>query len=523
MKSVSSLKLATAKLATARSSPQVDDIKIGKDILELLSSSMYVDPMSIYREYIQNAADAIDDAEASSLYSKGMTGEVEISIDPVARTVSIKDNGTGISSRKAVKTLLAFGGSSKRGTSARGFRGVGRLAGLGYCQELIFRTKAAGEKKVTALRWDGRRLKEALRAGEFDGTLADLVSSVVSISTEIALNEEDHFFEVTLNGIVRHRNDGLLNSEGVARYLAEVAPVPFSKEFVHAGAINRALKPYLASSRLSIRIDAAEPITRPHHEYPGLPTGKPIVFKDLETFELPDIDGKVGAVLWLVHHDYTGAIPNHAGYKGLRFRSGNIQVGDHGLVEDLFAEPRFNQWTIGEVHVIDPRILPNGRRDHFESNIHFDNLRNHLGPIAREISKRCRSSSIIRNALRQFEFQEKDVREKLEILRQGGISKGRRRSIASDVRQTILSMEKIAARGIIPGDEKSRLEKVILASRKKLEKLKGGASKDVANPLDALPPAKRAIYEKCFELVYSCSINQAAAKLLVERMLAKVT
>jgi len=517
MKSASSLKAAT------HSSPRVDDIKVGKDILELLSSSMYVDPMSIYREYIQNAADAIDDAEASSLYSKGKAGEVEIHIDPVARTVSIKDNGTGLSSRKAVKTLLAFGGSSKRGTSARGFRGVGRLAGLGYCQELIFRTKAAGEKKVTALRWDGRRLKEALRSGKFDGTLADLVSSVVSISSENVSDETEHFFEVSLSGIVRHRNDGLLNSESVAKYLAEVAPVPFPKEFVHASDINGALKPYLASSRLSIRINAADPLTRPHREYHGLPTGKPIVFKDLETFELPDIDGKVGAVLWLVHHDYTGAIPNHAGYKGLRFRSGNIQVGDHGLVEDLFAEPRFNQWTIGEVHVFDPRILPNGRRDHFESNIHFDNLRNHLGPIAREISRRCRSSSIIRNALRQFEFLEKDVKEKLEILRQGGISKGRRRSIASDIRHTLLSMEKIAGRGIIPGDEKTRLEKVILASRKKLEKLKGGSAKDVADPLSALPPAKRAIYEKFFELVYSCSVNQAAAKLLVDRMLTKVT
>ena len=37
-----------------------DEIIIGKDILELLSSSMYIDPMSIYREYVQNAADAID-------------------------------------------------------------------------------------------------------------------------------------------------------------------------------------------------------------------------------------------------------------------------------------------------------------------------------------------------------------------------------------------------------------------------------------------------------------------------------
>lgn len=33
------------------------EIVVGKDILELVSSAMYVDPLTIYREYIQNAAD----------------------------------------------------------------------------------------------------------------------------------------------------------------------------------------------------------------------------------------------------------------------------------------------------------------------------------------------------------------------------------------------------------------------------------------------------------------------------------
>lgn len=40
---------------------------IGKDILELLSSSMYVDPMAMYREYVQNSADAIDVAGSAGV------------------------------------------------------------------------------------------------------------------------------------------------------------------------------------------------------------------------------------------------------------------------------------------------------------------------------------------------------------------------------------------------------------------------------------------------------------------------
>ena len=49
----------------------IDEIVIGKDVLELVSSAMYVDPLTIYREYLQNAADAIDDAHAAGTLRKG--------------------------------------------------------------------------------------------------------------------------------------------------------------------------------------------------------------------------------------------------------------------------------------------------------------------------------------------------------------------------------------------------------------------------------------------------------------------
>ena len=42
-------------------------IEIGKDIIESLTLSMYEDCRFIYREYIQNAADAIDKAIQKNL------------------------------------------------------------------------------------------------------------------------------------------------------------------------------------------------------------------------------------------------------------------------------------------------------------------------------------------------------------------------------------------------------------------------------------------------------------------------
>lgn len=44
--------------------------KIGKDVIESLTLGMYEDSRFIYREYIQNAADAIDKAIETSLLKK---------------------------------------------------------------------------------------------------------------------------------------------------------------------------------------------------------------------------------------------------------------------------------------------------------------------------------------------------------------------------------------------------------------------------------------------------------------------
>jgi hypothetical protein len=51
--------------------PRIEEIVIGKDVLELVSSAMYVDPLTVYREYIQNAADAVDDAKRRGEIPKG--------------------------------------------------------------------------------------------------------------------------------------------------------------------------------------------------------------------------------------------------------------------------------------------------------------------------------------------------------------------------------------------------------------------------------------------------------------------
>ena len=138
-----------------------EEVFIGKDILELLSTSMYVEPLSMYREYVQNAADSLDSVFGESELTS-RTADVEITIDHQSRNIRITDYGIGLSSHEFYRKLTSIGGSSKRGSKARGFRGVGRLAGLAFCQELIFRTRQIGTPEVHELRWDSRKIRALL-------------------------------------------------------------------------------------------------------------------------------------------------------------------------------------------------------------------------------------------------------------------------------------------------------------------------------------------------------------------------
>lgn len=87
---------------------------------------------------------------------------------------------------------------------------------------------------------------------------------------------------------------------------------------------------------------------------------------------------------------------------GLRVRVGNIQIGDDTVFNSLFTEDRFNRWCVGEIHILDSRIIPNGRRDYFESSVHLRNLENHLSAICRKIEQRCRTASKRRNERKRF-------------------------------------------------------------------------------------------------------------------------
>lgn len=136
----------------------IDNPQIGKDVIESLTLGMYEDCRFIYREYIQNAADAVDKAIDLSLLEKGEEA-IHITIDTEHRKIIISDNATGIEQGNVMRVLRNIAHSTKKRGEDKGFRGIGRLGGLGYCSKLTFETSYYGEPSKSIMTWDAELLK----------------------------------------------------------------------------------------------------------------------------------------------------------------------------------------------------------------------------------------------------------------------------------------------------------------------------------------------------------------------------
>src|SRR2546422_2444818 len=81
-----------------------------KQILHLVTHSLYSNKEIFLRELVSNASDACDKLRFEALnkpelYEDQPNLEVRMSFDPAAKTITIVDNGIGLSSAEAVANL----------------------------------------------------------------------------------------------------------------------------------------------------------------------------------------------------------------------------------------------------------------------------------------------------------------------------------------------------------------------------------------------------------------------------------
>lgn len=385
-----------------RSDQMNPNVEIGKFTLESLTTGMYEQPLIIYREYIQNAADSLEEAVRQHIISD-RDMNVAITIDSDERIIEIYDNGVGICVAKAETVLLSIGSSQKEHTVSRGFRGIGRLGGISYCESLEFETTAFDENEGTKVVFDCTKLKALMLPGE--GTNMSM-QEVVSHSSRIErfkASPEDHYFIVRMVGVDERTR--LLEEDVVSTYLSQTAPVAYSPYFsMLSSHIYSFLKTHnvsLTEFPVSISYDGSRPksLTKAFQRRYTAGRGKDAdqdAIYEIETFEIND-NGNLMALGWYAKGGWLGTLKEDS-IRGLRLRKGNIQIGDEHTLDTIYKQPRFNGWTQGEVFVISDDLIPNARRDNFEQNTAFfvliQKLRDSIGA---EISEKIGEASRTRN------------------------------------------------------------------------------------------------------------------------------
>src|SRR5512133_5525 len=139
-------------------------------LLHLVTHSLYSNKEIFLRELISNASDACDKLryEAindSGLYEDAPNLEVRVSFDPVVKTLTITDNGIGMSAQEAIDHLgtiaksgtkdfvSKLSGDQKADSQLIGQFGVGFYSGFIVADKITVESRRAGMKADEGVRW----------------------------------------------------------------------------------------------------------------------------------------------------------------------------------------------------------------------------------------------------------------------------------------------------------------------------------------------------------------------------------
>lgn len=448
----------------------------GKFLLEILTKGMYSNPMHAYREYIQNSTDAIDKAVADGVISLS-EATIHIQIDDAKRRIIIHDNGCGIPVQKAKKILLSIGDSEKSGVGERGFRGIGRLAGLAYAEEVKFITSAYGEEVKTIMTCDCIKMLRLLHKSNTETSeIMETFKAISSFADPQPEDKDTHYFEVQMLGVPL--DSGLLDENVVWSYLSETAPVDFnSQQFSQA----QKIRDYFSEHGFPIicykilRGSRKLPIYKPYSL--TLSTGKQAKTKnkdyvrDVEFVYAKASDGKPLYVGWLALTEFSGIISDEA-IQGIRFRKGNILIGDNTTFVKYFPSEghNANRMFAGEIHALHNELVPNSQRDDFEPNAIYSEMKQALNKWAGEINKKYRRGmSEATAALRRLKLlnaEQKDLEEKIDS---GAITSDEKREQIADKLKQIAkkrdaeekTVRKAQERGTFDTDRQETVEEVL--------------------------------------------------------------
>ena len=383
---------------------------LGVHLLDTITRGMYSQPFHSIREYIQNAYDSIRKARRDGLLSDE-EGQIRLRVDEQARTLSICDNGTGLSPEEAAVYLLDIGNSNKARSDEgsiqnAGFRGIGRMAGISYCKKLRFET-SCGDGRKCVVEFDAHGINRLTRRGQEPATIIEAIERNSRIDEDRSADGDRHYLEVTLEGFAP--DSQFLNQDFLGDYLAVNTPVAHDPQEWTFGEKIRSLAA------------AADSLSSLEHVQILICDGDDNVLRDVrrpfrDTFRTTNAlhknprtvnvtgiealpqngtkgDGWWG---WVAVHERQGALAK-VSYAGLRVRMHNIAIGDVGMVRSLFRTPSLVRWCFGEIYITDLSLTPNAQRDNFEQSKAWDRIKERLREEAKLLEQAIRDESNQRN------------------------------------------------------------------------------------------------------------------------------
>lgn len=402
--------------------------KIGKHVIDSLTRSMYEDSRCIFREYIQNAADQIDIAKEQHLEDNDYY-EIHVRIFRSQNRIEIEDTATGVSASQR-DTLKDVASSQKQRGKRKGFRGIGRLGGLGYCKTLTFETSFKGENVKTLMHWDADKMNKIVDDELDDSEAGNVIDDCTSFENQPEAVDK-HYFKVIMEDVTDER---LLDVENIRDYLSMISPVDYPTQFsVFASQIKR------FAQENGITLDT-------YNIYVGDENGEEQIYKGYTTkikdtrnikekerngeydikaikfLKRCDDDGNIIYWGWYSISELPGQIPSSNYAYGIRLRCKNIQLGDESTTKIFFVaegDKRFAQWFYGELFVETPLLVPDARRDYLrecEYRATFERMVRDDFTVLKDL---CNEASSVRGILRELQ-KANDGQKNIEKKREKG-------------------------------------------------------------------------------------------------------
>ena len=189
-----------------------------KQLLNLMIHSLYSNKEIFLRELISNASDACDRLRFEALNNAGLYGDdaelkIRVAFDKAARTLTISDNGIGLSRDEAVEHLGTIAKSGTReffsaltGDQARDAHLIGQF-GVGFYSSYIVADKVTVVSRRAGLEADQAVKWESAGEGEFTVEKVDKPARGTEVTLHLRDGEDEFLSGWKLRQTVRKYSD----------------------------------------------------------------------------------------------------------------------------------------------------------------------------------------------------------------------------------------------------------------------------------------------------------------------------